>query len=88
MARKYYENQPKWWENPTISADELLGVVGDYDALIVRGRTKVNPAVLAAGKKLKVVGRAGVVWITSIWLRERAQDHGGEFSTGNHGRCG
>jgi D-3-phosphoglycerate dehydrogenase / 2-oxoglutarate reductase len=47
-------------DNPTITADELLQVVGDYDALIVRGRTKVNAAVLAAGKKLKVVGRAGV----------------------------
>ena len=47
-------------ENPTISADELLKVVGEYDALIVRGRTKVNAAVLAAGTKLKVVGRAGV----------------------------
>lgn len=43
-----------------ISADELLQVVGDYDALIVRGRTKVTPAVFAAGKNLKVVGRAGV----------------------------
>ncbi len=43
-----------------ISAEELLQVVGDYDALIVRGRTKVTPAVLEAGKKLKVVGRAGV----------------------------
>ena len=47
-------------ENPTISADELLQVVGEYDALIVRGRTKVTSAVLAAGKKLKAVGRAGV----------------------------
>ncbi len=47
-------------ENPTISADELLQVVGEYDALIVRGRTKVTAPVLAAGKKLKVVGRAGV----------------------------
>ncbi|HVN56028.1 MAG TPA: hydroxyacid dehydrogenase [Anaerolineaceae bacterium] len=43
-----------------ISADELLQVVGDYDAIIVRGRTKVTPAVFDAGKKLKVVGRAGV----------------------------
>ena len=43
-----------------ISAEELLKVVGDYDALIVRGRTKVNAAVFAAGKKLKIVGRAGV----------------------------
>jgi D-3-phosphoglycerate dehydrogenase len=46
--------------NPTITADELLQVVGDYDAVIVRGRTKVVPAVFAAGKKLKVVGRSGV----------------------------
>lgn len=45
---------------PTITADELLQVVGEYDALIVRGRTKVTPAVFDAGKKLKVVGRAGV----------------------------
>ena len=46
--------------NPTITADDLLKVVGEYDALIVRGRTKVTPAGFEAGKKLKVVGRAGV----------------------------
>lgn len=43
-----------------ISADELLKVVGEYDALIVRGRTKVIPAVFDAATRLKVVGRAGV----------------------------
>jgi D-3-phosphoglycerate dehydrogenase len=43
-----------------ISADELLKVVGEYDAMIVRGRTKVTQAVFEAGKNLKVVGRAGV----------------------------
>jgi D-3-phosphoglycerate dehydrogenase len=43
-----------------ISAEELLQIVGEFDALIVRGRTKVTPTVFAAGKKLKVVGRAGV----------------------------
>jgi D-3-phosphoglycerate dehydrogenase len=43
-----------------ISAEDLLAVVGDYDALIVRGRTKVTAAVFEAGKKLKAVGRAGV----------------------------
>src|SRR5512133_2069138 len=43
-----------------ISADELLKIVGEYDAMIVRGRTKVTTAVLDAGTKLKVVGRAGV----------------------------
>lgn len=43
-----------------ISADDLLKEVGDYDALIVRGRTKVTLPVFEAGKKLKVVGRAGI----------------------------
>ena len=47
-------------DQPGISADELLTVVGEYDALIVRGRTKVTAAVFEAGKNLKVVGRAGV----------------------------
>ncbi len=47
-------------DQPGISADDLLKVVGEYDALIVRGRTKVNAAVFEAGKNLKVVGRAGV----------------------------
>ncbi len=43
-----------------ITADELLQVVGDYDAVIVRGRTKMIPAVFQAARNLKVVGRAGV----------------------------
>ena len=43
-----------------ISPEELLQVIGDYDAIIVRGRTKVTPAVFTAAKKLKVAGRAGV----------------------------
>ena len=45
---------------PGITPEELLNIIGDYDALVVRGRTKVTPAVFEAGKKLKVVGRAGV----------------------------
>ncbi len=43
-----------------ISADDLMKIVGDYDALIIRGRTKVTPAVFDAAPNLKVVGRAGV----------------------------
>ncbi len=34
--------------------------MGDYDVLIVRGRTKVDSSVIAAGKKLRIIGRAGV----------------------------
>ncbi|MCL4529027.1 MAG: hypothetical protein M1282_06410 [Chloroflexi bacterium] len=43
-----------------ISAAELVQAVSGYDALIVRGRTKVTAEVFDAAKKLKVVGRAGV----------------------------
>jgi D-3-phosphoglycerate dehydrogenase len=45
---------------PDITADELLNVAGEYDAFVVRGRTKVTAAVFEAAKNLKVVGRAGV----------------------------
>jgi D-3-phosphoglycerate dehydrogenase len=43
-----------------VSAEELLQIVDQYDALIVRGRTKVTPAVFSAARAIKVVGRAGV----------------------------
>src|SRR5205823_6767019 len=34
--------------------------IGDFEALVVRSETKVTAPVLEAGKKLRVVGRAGV----------------------------
>lgn len=43
-----------------IPAQELVKAVEEYDALIVRGRTKVTAEVFEAARKLKVVGRAGV----------------------------
>lgn len=43
-----------------ITAEELIKEIGNYDAMIVRGRTKVTREVIEAGKKLKVIGRAGV----------------------------
>jgi D-3-phosphoglycerate dehydrogenase len=45
---------------PTMPEDELCKVIGEYDALMVRSETKVTEKVLEAGKKLKIVGRAGV----------------------------
>jgi D-3-phosphoglycerate dehydrogenase / 2-oxoglutarate reductase len=47
-------------DQPGITAEELLKVANEYDAIIVRGRTKVIPAVFDAAPNLKVVGRAGV----------------------------
>lgn len=43
-----------------VSAEELLEIIPEYDALIIRSASKVTEAVLEAGKKLKVIGRAGV----------------------------
>lgn len=47
-------------DQPTITPEDLLKVAGEYDAIIVRGRTKIIPAVFDAASKLKVVGRSGV----------------------------
>lgn len=47
-------------DRPGITPVELLTAIPDYDALIVRGRTKVIADVLSAAARLKVVGRAGV----------------------------
>ena len=45
---------------PTLSEDELAEKIKDYDALMIRSQTKVTRKILEAGKKLKIVGRAGV----------------------------
>ena len=39
---------------------QLLDAIGDYDALLVRSSTTVTADVIRAGKRLRVVGRAGV----------------------------
>lgn len=46
--------------DPTLSTDRLKEVVSNYDALIVRSRTKVTKEIIESGKKLKAIGRAGV----------------------------
>ncbi len=43
-----------------ISPTELLAVISDYEAVIVRSRTQLTAEVFAAGVRLKVAGRAGV----------------------------
>ncbi|WP_028544220.1 phosphoglycerate dehydrogenase [Paenibacillus taiwanensis] len=47
-------------KNSGLTEDELINIIGDYDALLVRSQTKVTPRIMEAGKKLKVIGRAGV----------------------------
>jgi len=43
-----------------ISAEDLLAIISEYNAVIVRGRTKITDKVLKEGSKLKVIGRCGV----------------------------
>lgn len=45
--------------NPTISVQELKEAISNYDALVVRSRTKVTKEIIEAGRHLKAVGRAG-----------------------------
>lgn len=40
--------------------DELLRAVPEYDALIVRSETRITGDVIEAGRRLRVIGRAGV----------------------------
>ena len=43
-----------------LSLDELLAIIGEYDALVVRSDTQVPKEVIEAGEKLQVIARAGV----------------------------
>lgn len=43
-----------------LTKNELLDIIGDYDGLIVRSDTKVTEDVIESGKRLKIIGMAGV----------------------------
>jgi len=45
---------------PGITRDELIRIIPEYDVLVVRSRTKVTREVIDAGRRLKVIARAGV----------------------------
>jgi D-3-phosphoglycerate dehydrogenase / 2-oxoglutarate reductase len=45
---------------PGLKKEELLAIIGQYDGLAVRSNTKATAEIIAAAKKLKVIGRAGI----------------------------
>jgi D-3-phosphoglycerate dehydrogenase len=45
---------------PGLSPGDLLSHVADADALVIRSSTKVTADVIAAGRRLSVIGRAGI----------------------------
>jgi len=45
---------------PTMDEDELVKIIGKYDALLVRSQTKVTSKIIEAADNMKIIGRAGV----------------------------
>jgi D-3-phosphoglycerate dehydrogenase len=43
-----------------LEPEEILAVISDYDALVVRSQTQASAEIIEAGKKLQVIARAGV----------------------------
>ncbi len=43
-----------------LKPDELNAIIDNYDGIAIRSATKVTKGILATGKRLKVVGRAGI----------------------------
>ena len=56
LLRKEFEVDVK----DKLPAEELLEIIPEYDALMVRSASKVTAEVIARAKKLKIIGRAGV----------------------------
>ena len=46
--------------NTGLPPEELKGIIGDYEGLVIRSATKVTEDLLQAATKLKVIGRAGI----------------------------
>ena len=44
---------------PTISHERLIEVIGDYDCIIVRSKTKITADILRRAKNLRLIARAG-----------------------------
>ncbi|MBW1681089.1 MAG: phosphoglycerate dehydrogenase [Deltaproteobacteria bacterium] len=46
--------------NTGLTPEELQGVIGRYDALVIRSATRVTADVIEKARNLKVIGRAGI----------------------------
>jgi D-3-phosphoglycerate dehydrogenase len=47
-------------EKIDLSEDEIVKIIGEYDALIVRSGTQVTERIIETANKMKYIGRAGV----------------------------
>lgn len=56
LLRRHHEVD----ERLGLPREEIIAILPDYDALVVRSQVKVDAEMIAAGTRLVVVGRAGV----------------------------
>jgi D-3-phosphoglycerate dehydrogenase len=60
ILEKYNKTENISIENKAgISKEDLIKIIHEFDALVVRSRTKVTADIIEAAKNLKVIGRAG-----------------------------
>jgi len=60
VAQKIFEKQKITVDVKTgLSEEEIIKIIPEYDGMIVRSATKVTKNIILAGKKLKVIARAG-----------------------------
>ena len=57
---EYLRGQMQVDERVGLRPEQLQAILGDYTALVVRSETKVTAPIIAAGKNLRVIARAGV----------------------------
>src|SRR5512136_578126 len=43
-----------------LKQEEIISIIGGYEGLVVRSQTQVTAPIIEAGKKLIIIGRAGV----------------------------
>jgi D-3-phosphoglycerate dehydrogenase / 2-oxoglutarate reductase len=62
QGRTFLASRPGFVVDVATQLDEaaLCKRIADYDALIVRSKTRVTAAVITAGERLKTIGRAGI----------------------------
>jgi len=46
--------------NTGLTPDELKGIIGGYEGLVIRSATRVTADIIEAADRLKVIGRAGI----------------------------
>jgi len=60
IAQKIFEKQKISVDVKTsLSEEEIIKIIPEYDGMIVRSATKVTKNIISAAKKIKVIGRAG-----------------------------